>query len=83
VVYNDYDGKPVIASRQFLMDILRKEYGFKGYVVSDSGAVEFVHQKHRVAQTPSDAISCSQRSIAAPTSRASSPAPAPVAAARR
>jgi beta-glucosidase len=54
--YNDYDGVPVIASRQFLTDILRKEYGFKGYVVSDSGAVEFVHQKHRVAQTPSDAI---------------------------
>jgi beta-glucosidase len=54
--YNDYDGVPVIASRQFLTDLLRKEYGFKGYVVSDSGAVEFVHQKHRVAQTPSDAI---------------------------
>lgn len=54
--YNDYDGVPVIASRQFLTDILRKEYGFQGYVVSDSGAVEFVHQKHRVAQTPSDAI---------------------------
>jgi len=54
--YNDYDGVPVIASSQFLIDILRKEYGFKGYVVSDSGAVEFVHQKHRVAATPSDGI---------------------------
>ncbi len=54
--YNDYDGVPVIASRQFLTEILRKEYGFQGYVVSDSGAVEFVHQKHRVAPTPSDAI---------------------------
>jgi beta-glucosidase len=54
--YNDYDGVPVIASRLFLTDILRGEYGFKGYVVSDSGAVEFVHQKHRVAGTPSDGI---------------------------
>ena len=54
--YNDYDGVPVIASRQFLTDILRGEYGFKGYVVSDSGAVEFLHQKHRVAPTPSDGI---------------------------
>jgi beta-glucosidase len=54
--YNDYDGVPVIASRQFLTDILRGEYGFKGYVVSDSGALEFVHQKHRVAPTSSDAI---------------------------
>jgi len=54
--YNDYDGVPVIASKLFLTDILRGEYGFKGYVVSDSGAVEFVHQKHRVAPTASDAI---------------------------
>jgi beta-glucosidase len=54
--YNDYDGVPVIASSLFLTDILRGEYGFKGYVVSDSGAVEFVHQKHRVAGTPSDGI---------------------------
>jgi beta-glucosidase len=54
--YNDYDGVPVIASRLFLTDILRGEYGFKGYVVSDSAAVEFVHQKHRVAGTPADGI---------------------------
>ena len=54
--YNDYDGVPVIASKLFLTDILRGEYGFRGYVVSDSGAVEFVHQKHRVAATPSDGI---------------------------
>jgi beta-glucosidase len=54
--YNDYDGVPVIASSLFLTDILRGEYGFKGYVVSDSAAVEFVHQKHRVAGTPSDGI---------------------------
>ena len=46
----------MIASRLFLTDILRKEYGFEGYVVSDSGAVEFVHSKHRVAATPSDGI---------------------------
>jgi beta-glucosidase len=54
--YNDYDGVPVIASRYFLSDILRGEYGFKGYVVSDSGAVEFVHDKHRTAATPAEAI---------------------------
>jgi beta-glucosidase len=54
--YNDYDGTPIQANPLFLTDILRHEWGFRGYVVSDSAAVEFVHQKHRVAPTPADAI---------------------------
>ncbi len=54
--YNDYDGIPVIASRYFLTDILRKEWGFKGYVVSDSRAVEYVWNKHHTAPDYKDAI---------------------------
>ncbi len=54
--YNDYDGIPVEASKLFLTDILRGEFGFRGYTVSDSGAVEFIHTKHRTAPTPADAI---------------------------
>ncbi len=54
--YNDYDGVPIEGNKRFLTDILRGEFGFKGYVVSDSGAVEFIHLKHRVAPTPADAI---------------------------
>jgi beta-glucosidase len=54
--YNDYDGVPIIASRLFLTEILRGQYGFKGYVVSDSSSVEFLHDKHRVAPTPEEAI---------------------------
>jgi beta-glucosidase len=54
--YNDYDGIPIEANGLFLTKILRQEWGFRGYVVSDSAAVEFVHTKHRVAPTPSDAI---------------------------
>lgn len=54
--YNDYDGVPVQASKLFLQDILREEWGFEGYIVSDSGAVEFLYEKHRVAPTPLDAI---------------------------
>jgi beta-glucosidase len=48
--YNDYDGVPVSASYYFLTELLRQQYGFKGYVVSDSEAVEFVHNKHKVAE---------------------------------
>ncbi|HEY1114996.1 MAG TPA: glycoside hydrolase family 3 N-terminal domain-containing protein [Chitinophagaceae bacterium] len=47
--YNDWDGVPVTGSPYFLTDLLRKQYGFRGYVVSDSRAVEFLHEKHRVS----------------------------------
>ncbi|HWL17545.1 MAG TPA: glycoside hydrolase family 3 N-terminal domain-containing protein, partial [Opitutus sp.] len=53
--YNDYDGVPVESSALFLTDILRHEWGFKGYIVSDSNAVEYIHTKHRVAPTPLEA----------------------------
>jgi beta-glucosidase len=54
--YNDYDGIPVTSSSYFLDDLLRKEWGFKGYVVSDSNAVKYVNSKHRVAVDYKDAV---------------------------
>lgn len=54
--YNDYDGEPVSGSHYFLTQILRNEWGFKGYVVSDSEAVEFLNTKHKVAPTMEDAV---------------------------
>lgn len=47
--YNDWDGVPVTGSSYFLQDLLRKKFGFKGYVVSDSKAVEFIWSKHHLA----------------------------------
>ena len=49
--YNDYDGEPVSGSYHFLTEILRQQWGFKGYIVSDSEAVEFLHTKHRITPT--------------------------------
>ena len=54
--YNDWDGVPVTASHYFLTELLRGAYGFDGYVVSDSYAVEYVQRKHRVAETYDDAV---------------------------
>ncbi|MCU0857964.1 MAG: glycoside hydrolase family 3 C-terminal domain-containing protein [Pontiellaceae bacterium] len=54
--YNTYDGIPVTGSHYFLTELLRKEYGFKGYVVSDSGAVSRLFEQHKVAETWEDAI---------------------------
>ena len=54
--YNDYDGIPVISSRYWLIDRLRRQYGFRGYVVSDSGAVEDLYLKHKTAVDMKDAV---------------------------
>jgi beta-glucosidase len=54
--YNDWDGVPVIASYYFLTELLRQVYGFTGYVVSDSEAVEYVFSKHHVAENIKDAV---------------------------
>ncbi|HEX6430322.1 MAG TPA: glycoside hydrolase family 3 N-terminal domain-containing protein [Niastella sp.] len=47
--YNDWDGVPVTGSYYFLTELLRQQFGFNGYVVSDSKAVEFIYSKHHVA----------------------------------
>lgn len=46
--YNDWNGDPISGSYYFLTELLRQQYGFNGYVVSDSEAVEFMHSKHKV-----------------------------------
>src|SRR5664279_4069504 len=54
--YNDWDGVPIIASYYFLTQLLREQFGFTGYVVSDSEAVEYVFSKHHVAEDYKDAV---------------------------
>ena len=54
--YNDYDGVPVSGSSHYLIDLLRKEYGFRGYVVSDSDALEYLWSKHHVAADYKEAV---------------------------
>ena len=54
--YNDWDGVPVSGSRYFLTDLLRQKYGFNGYVVSDSEAVEYLHTKHHVVDDYKGAV---------------------------
>ena len=54
--YNDYNGIPVSGSKYFLTELLRNQYHFKGYVVSDSWAVRYINSKHKVAETYKDAV---------------------------
>src|SRR5436190_728169 len=54
--YNDYDSIPVTGSKYWLTERLRNDFGFKGYVVSDSAAVEYLYNKHAVAADMKEAV---------------------------
>ncbi|MBQ0080276.1 MAG: glycoside hydrolase family 3 C-terminal domain-containing protein [Alistipes sp.] len=54
--YNDYDGEPIQGSRYWLYDRLRLDFGFKGYVVSDSDAVEYLHLKHHTSSDMKESV---------------------------
>jgi len=54
--YNDWNGEPITGSYFFLTELLRQKFGFNGYVVSDSEAVEFLYSKHHVAGSPEEAV---------------------------
>lgn len=54
--YNDYDGIPITGSRYFLTELLRERWGFRGYVVSDSEAVEFIKTKHCIVERDEEMV---------------------------
>lgn len=54
--YNDIDGLPCTANRWLLNTVLRDEWGFKGFVLSDLGAIRRLYNDHHVAATPADAV---------------------------
>ena len=49
--YNELNGIPVHASDYLLRDILRKEFGFKGYVFADYGAVNMLQSFHHITSS--------------------------------
>ncbi len=52
--YNRTNGEACCASKTLLQDILRDEWGFDGYVVSDCGAINDIHAHHKVTNTPQE-----------------------------
>ena len=54
--YNDYDGFPIQSSYYWLTTRLRGDMGFRGYVVSDSDAVEYLYTKHGTAKDMKEAV---------------------------
>lgn len=53
--YNRVDGEPAAASHRLLQVILRKDWGFKGYVLSDCDAIEDIYMRHKVVPTAEQA----------------------------
>jgi beta-glucosidase len=53
--YNRVNGEPACASTHLLGDILRGDWGFTGYVVSDCGAIDDIFRRHNFVKTPEEA----------------------------
>ena len=53
--YHEIDGIPVTADPLLLKKILRQEWGFQGFVLSDLGAIRRLYEVHHVAATRKDA----------------------------
>ena len=49
--YNRTNGEPCSSSKALLVDILRNEWKFEGYVVSDCWAIRDIHEHHKVRAT--------------------------------
>src|SRR5438105_7316494 len=59
--YNRVNGESASASPRLLADILRRDWGFGGYVVSDCGAIDDIHLHHHIVATPEEAAALALR----------------------
>jgi beta-glucosidase len=55
VAYHDIDGVPCTGNPWLLQKVLRGEWGFQGFTLSDLGAIGRLYKDHHVAATPADA----------------------------
>ncbi|WP_200905947.1 glycoside hydrolase family 3 N-terminal domain-containing protein [Paenibacillus sp. IHB B 3415] len=53
--YNEIDGVPCTTNQELLEDILRGEWGFKGMVITDCGAIDMLASGHDTADGGEDA----------------------------
>lgn len=53
--YNATNGEPCCGNTYLLQDVLRKQWGFKGHIVSDCWALVDFYKGHNVVKTPAEA----------------------------
>ena len=54
--YSEIDGIPCVDNKWLLTDVLRNEWGFKGFVLSDLGAIRMSLENHTIAGSIPDAL---------------------------
>jgi beta-glucosidase len=59
--FNRVNGQSACAHERLLGEILRGEWGFEGYVVSDCGAIDDIYRFHRIVATPEEASALAVR----------------------
>jgi beta-glucosidase len=59
--YNRTNGEPCCANKKLMTDILRGEWGFNGYVVSDCGAIRDIWEYHKFVKTEAEASALAVR----------------------
>ncbi len=60
--YNRFMGDACCGSPELLKRILREKWGFKGYVVSDCGAINDIYNSHKVVKTAPEAAALAVKS---------------------
>ncbi len=59
--YHEWDGVPAAGDPWLLNELLREEWGFKGMVISDLGAISKQQFTHKTAKNPKEAVASSIR----------------------
>lgn len=54
--YNRVNGEVCCGSEYLLTELLRKKWGFEGYMTSDCWAIKDFHENHRVTETPEESV---------------------------
>lgn len=60
--YNRLDAEPCCGNAWLLKDVLRTEWGFRGYVVTDCGAVTDMHSGHKVTRDAAESAALAVKS---------------------
>jgi beta-glucosidase len=60
--YNRYEGETCCGSDYLLDQLLRKRFGFKGYIVSDCGSIRDIYENHKIKNTPEEAAALALKS---------------------
>lgn len=60
--YNRYNGEACCGSNRLMTEILRHDFGFEGYIVSDCGAIEDIYADHKLVENLPQAAALAVRS---------------------